>query len=165
MRFALLTCLLAAPMLFGSPAWAQAPGETVDVAGWKIHNDKNADGSQTCVAMWKFDDESMVGFGADTNKLTYLIVSEPEAELTKDQQIQVKYKVDGGKQRVATGIATSKVMVVIPISSPDTEFAAFGAGTNLVVDFGGDSYEEPLGGSKNAIKALGQCIGGAMANP
>jgi len=165
MRLALLACLLAGPMFLAGAAQAQAPGETIDVGGWKVHNDRNGDGSQTCVVMWKFDDDSTVGFGADTNKLTYLIVSEPEAELTKDQQIQVKYKVDGGKQKIAKGVATSKVMVVIPIATPDLDFAAFGAGTNLIVEFGGETYEEPLGGSKAAIMALGQCIGEAVANP
>ena len=164
MRLALLSSLLAA-LFLSAPVNAQAPGQTIDVSGWKVHNDKNDDGSQTCVAMWKFDDESMVGFGADTNKLTYLIVSEPEAELTKDQQIVVKYKVDGGKPKTVKGTATSNVMIVIPISNPDQDFATFGAGEKLAVEFGGESYEEPLAGSKTAIKALGRCIGEAVANP
>ncbi len=154
---------LAAPLFAASQARAQAPGETIDVGGWKVHSDKNDDGSQTCVAMWQFDDKSMVGFGADTNNLTYLIVSEPEAGLTKNQKVQFKYRVDAGKQKVATGIATSNQMVVVPIADPDADFNAFQAGNTLHVEFGGDTYDEALGGSGDAIKALATCIVGANA--
>jgi hypothetical protein len=156
--------LIAAALLcsgMAGPAAAQAVGETIDVQGWKIHLDKNDDGTHTCAAMWQYDDKSAVGFAADTGNHTFLIVSEPDADLKKNQKVQVKYHVDETKTKTVMGIATSSVMLVIPISDPDTDFAAFGSAKTLYADFGGDNYEEPLEGSRGAIRALGRCIANA----
>lgn len=164
-----LVTLAAAALLGGAlslaqPAFAQAPGETIDVGGWKIHNQKNDNDSQTCVAMWKYDDDSSVGFGADTNNLTYLIVSEPAVSLIKDRQYEVKYHAGSGRTKTGMAIATSKVMLVLPIPDPDVDFKAFAAAKNIVVEFSGNSYEEPMGGSQAAIKALAQCVASAAIN-
>lgn len=151
-------------ILVSGPAMAQAVGETIDVQGWKVHLDKNDDGSQTCAAMWKYDDNSSVGFAADSNNNTFLIVSEPDAGLKKNQKYQVKYKADKLKQKTAMGIATSGTMLVIPISDPDADFAAFGTAETLYASFGGDDYEEPLESAHDAIRALGRCIANAPAH-
>ena len=142
-------------------AGAQAVGETIDVQGWKVHLDKNDDGSHTCAAMYRFDDKSAVGFAADTENRTFLIISEPESALKKNQKYEVTYKVDKRREKTAMGIATSGVMLVIPITDPDTDFGTFGAGGTLYATFGGEDYEEPLDGAKAAIRALGRCIAGA----
>ena len=156
-----LVILALAIIALPSVGHAQAVGETIDVQGWKVHLDKNADGSATCVAMWTFDDESAVGFAADTNKNTFLIVSEPEAELVKNRKYEVKYSVDGGKTKRVMAVATSKVMLVVPISDPDADFGAFGRAKAINVEFGGDTYEEPLEKARGAIQALGRCVVGA----
>ena len=148
-------------LMTATPAPAQSVGETIDVQGWKVHLEKNADGSATCAAMWTFDDESAVGFAADTNKNTFLIVSEPEAELVKNRKYEVNYGVDGGKTRRVMAVATSKVMLVVPIGDPDADFAAFGRAKAINVEFGGESYDEPLQKARGAIQALGRCVAGA----
>ncbi len=157
--------LAAMLLLLGAGARAQGVGQTIDVHGWKVHLSANADGSHTCAAMWQFEDKSAVGFAADTDQHTFLIVSEPDAGLTKDQQYEAKFHVDGGKSKTVTGIATSAVMLVMPVSDPDDDFAALGAGKAVTVDFDGGSYEEPLQGSHDAIRALARCIAGAPAKP
>ena len=159
MRLAVLAAVSV--ITLSAPARAQAIGETIDVQGWKLHLDKNADGSATCAAMWKYDDDSAVGFAADTNKNTFLIISEPEAELVKDRKYEVKYSVDGSKSKRTMAVATSTVMLIVPITDPDADFGAMGRGKALTVEFGGESYEEPLEKSRGAIQALGRCIAGA----
>jgi hypothetical protein len=160
-RHAALSALLVT--LACAPASAQAVGETIDVQGWKVHLDKNDDGSLTCAAMWKYDDKSAVGFAADSGNRTFLIISEPDAELKKNQKYQVKYNVDKSKQKTAMGVATSNTMLVVPIEDPDTDFAAFGKAETLYASFGGDDYEEPLDSPHDAIQALGRCIANAPA--
>jgi phosphopantothenoylcysteine synthetase/decarboxylase len=154
---------LAALAPVSGPASAQAVGETIDVQGWKLHLDRNDDGTHTCAAMWRYEDKSAVGFAADTGNHTFLVISEPDAELKKNQKYQVKYKVDKSKQKTAMGIATSSTMLVVPIEDPDTDFAAFGNAETLYASFGGDDYEEPLESTKDAIRALGRCIANAPA--
>jgi hypothetical protein len=114
--------------------------------------------------MWRYEDKSAVGFAADTGNHTFLVISEPDAALNKGEKYQVKYKVDKSKPKTALGIATSTVMLVVPIDDPDTDFAAFGNAETLYASFGGDDYEEPLESTKDAIKALGRCIANAPAS-
>lgn len=158
MRIALLAAIL---LLVAGAAQAQAVGETIDVKGWKVHLEGNDDGTYTCAAMWQFDDKSAVGFAADSGQHTFLIVSEPDAGLTKDREYPAKFHVDHGKPKAVTGIATSAVMLVLPIANPDVDFAAMGAGKAVTVEFGGETYEEPLQGSHEAIRALARCIAAA----
>lgn len=153
--------LIVVFLVTATSAIAQSVDETIDVQGWKVHLETNADGSATCAAMWTFDDDSAVGFAADTNKNTFLIVSEPEVELVKNRKYEVKYGIDGGKTKRVMAVATSKVMLVVPISDPDAEFAAFGRAQAINVEFGGEAYEEPLQKARGAIQALGRCVVGA----
>jgi hypothetical protein len=146
------------------PAYGQAVGETIDVQGWKVHLDKNDDGTHTCAAMWKYEDKSAVGFAADTGNRTFLIISEPDAGLSKGEKYQVKYHVDKAKQKTVMGIATSSAMLVVPIEDPDTDFTLFGKAETLYASFGGDDYEEPLDSPHDAIRALGRCIANAPAS-
>ncbi len=158
MRVAPLAAVL---LLAAGAAQAQAVGETIDVKRWKVHLAGNDDGSYTCAAMWRFDDDSAVGFAADSGQHTFPVVSEPEAGLTKDKEYPARFHVDHGKPKTVTGIATSSVMLVLPIANPDVDFAAMGAGKAVTVEFRGATYEEPLQGSHEAIRALGRCIAGA----
>ena len=155
--FATLLALTVVPVV-AQPAFAQGPGETINVAGWRIHNQKDADGSQTCAAVWTYDDKSFVGFTVNTDNQTFLVISEPEAELTKNESVQFKYRVDKGPAKTVNAIATSPKMVVAPISDPDVDFAAFRKGKTLFVEFGGDTYEDSLDHANEAIKGLGACI-------
>ena len=157
------TAPLAAAVLLAASgaARAQDVGDTIDVKGWKVHLERNDDGTYTCAAMWRFENESAVGFAADSAKNTFLVLSEPQAGLVKDRQYPAKFHVDGGKTKTVTGTATSTVMLVMPIADPDTDFAALGAGNAVAIEFGGETHEKPLRGSHDAIRALARCIAGA----
>ena len=156
--------LVAGLMVASLPALAQAPGQTIDVGGWKVSNSKNSDGSQTCVAINVFDDKSIVGFSADTNNATMFLFSEPGAKLKESTQYPVSYKVDKDAPVMGIGIATSAEMLVVPEANPDVMFNKFMAGSSLFVTVGSKTYEEPLDGSSDAIKALASCVKAAMAN-
>lgn len=146
------------------PAHAQAPGQTIEVGGWKISNSKNAAGLQTCVSIYIFDDKSIVGFSADTEGTTTFLFSEPDAKLTEGKQYPVSYKVDKDAPTVGTGVATSAEMLVVPEPNPDVMFSKFIAGNALFVTVAGKTFEEPLDGSGDAIKALASCVKAAVAN-
>ena len=145
--------LAAALLLLAGAARAQAVGETIDLKGWKIHLSRNDDETYTCAAMWPFTNKSSIGFAADSAQHTFLIIDEPAADLTKDKEYSAKFHVDRGKSKAVTGIATSTSMLVMPISDPDTDYAALGAGKAVTVEFGGKFYEKPLQGSHEAIRA------------
>ena len=160
------TPLLAALALcVAAAAHAQSVNQTIDHDGWHIRLESNRDGSYTCAAMWPFDDHSSVGFAADTGQHTFLVVSEPEAGLTKDATYPVSFRPGAGKPRTSTGTATSTAMLVIPVADPDTDFTALAAAADVTFEFNGDSYKEPLTTPKEAIRALGRCIAGAPTHP
>lgn len=162
---AILTVLaLPAALATTRPALAQAPGQTIDVGGWKISNSKNAAGLQTCVSIYVFDDKSIVGFSADTEGTTTFLFSEPDAKLTQGKQYPVSYKVDKDAAVSGTGVATSGEMLVVPEPNPDVMFNKFIGGNSLFVTVAGKTFEEPLDGSGDAIKALASCVKAAVAN-
>ena len=153
---AVLACL-AVPL--ATPVLAQAPGEVIDVGGWKIGNNRGDKGLQTCTALFVFDDKSIVGFAADTDGDTFFLVSEPDAKLTPNQQLQIKFDIDGGKTQTGMGVATSPEMAIVPIPAANVGpmFTAFQKGNNLNITMGAKTYEEPLVGSSDAIDALAKC--------
>lgn len=162
-RFA-LTAVLAttlATAALATPASAQAIGQTIDVGGWKISATKNADGSSMCNATLVYDDKSIIGFAANNDKQVFFLVSEPTANLTKNEETQVKFHIDDAAPITGTGIATSSTMLVVPVPSErvSSVFKAMMGGDTLFISLGADEFEEPLKGSSNAIQALAKCEG------
>ena len=156
MRYIGLALALCA---FALPATAQKVGQSLDVGGWKIASDLNADGSTGCTATFVYDDKSVIAFALDNDNTHMFIVSEPTAKMTAGQQTQLTYRIDDGKNITGLGIAanTTTLAVPIPPDALDGVYAAFKAGNSLFIKLGREEFEEPLDGSSNAITALAKC--------
>ena len=106
----------------------------------------------------------MVGFSAANNGGTTFFFQEPQAKLKDGAQYPVSFQIDKNVAVTGIGVAVSPVMLVVPVTDPDTVFAQLAAGDNLSVTVAGQSFDEPLVGSNKAITALASCIKAAMAN-
>ena len=144
---------------FALPASAQKVGQTIEVGGWKISSDTNADGSTGCTATFVYDDKSVIAFALDNDNTHMFIVSEPTAKMTAGSQTQLTYRIDDGKTIGGMGIAANATTLAVPIppDSLDDIYAAFKAGNSLFIKLGKEEFEEPLDGSSNAITALAAC--------
>jgi len=151
--------LAAAALLFGGlPALAQSAGQTIDVGGWKVTRMHNPDGSfKQCNATMTYDDKSILGFAASAEKKVYVVIIEPEFKLTEGQVYKASYKLDGAPAVAADAIAASANTLVIPIASEGPFMDGAMAANSLTIEAGGQTIEEPLDGSKNAINQLGEC--------
>ena len=156
MRILLASLALAA---IASPALAQPAGGTIDVGGWKVSDTRENGAFQGCSAVNKFDDGSIVGLAA-TKEVTFLIVSEPKSGLTLKQKYQIKYSFDNGKQTTAEGEAHGPDTMLVPI--PDSDVAPFMSAGKLNLSYGGNDYEEPLDGSKDAVTQMSTCMNAGL---
>ena len=159
LRMALLGLAALGVSAYVSPASAQKLGESIDVGGWKVSMSTNKDGSTACLALFQYDDKSIIGFSSDNDDTHMFLVSEPTAKMTEGKQFNMTYRIDSGKPIPGLGVAASSTMLVSPIiGDVGTIYKAFMAGNNLYVTLGGEEFEEPLVGSSNAIDALGECF-------
>lgn len=146
------------------PAFAQKAGETIDVGGWKVSRTVKPDGSfKTCTATMLYDDKSIVGFAGSTLAQTYIVAIEPDFKLTEGQTYAAKFHVDDDKPTAAEAIAADATTLVFPIDNPAKVFTAIQKGNTLTIDAGGNSIDEPLGGSNDALAALAKCIQAATS--
>ena len=150
--------------LLAVPALAQSAGQTIDVGGWKVTRMHNPDGSfKQCNSTIKYDDDSILAFAFAASKQTYIVIIEPDFKLTEGQTYKSKYSLDGKVEVSADAIAADAKTLVIPVADSDAFMPAAMAGNTLKIVAGGETVEEPLAGSKDAINQLGVCIGAGMS--
>jgi len=162
-RSLMLAAAAALLGLPGLPALAQSAGQTIDVGGWKVMRLHNADGSfKQCTAKITYDDKSILAFAVAASKKVYVVIIEPDFKLTEGQVYKAKYNIDKKTMVSADAVAADATTLVIPIENDSPFMEGAMAGNTLTIDAGGESIEEPLAGSKDAINQLGQCAVAAL---
>lgn len=151
--------LAAAMILAGAvPALAQSAGQTIDVGGWKVTRMHNPDGTfKQCNATMTYDDKSILAFAASAEKKVYVVIIEPEFKLTEGQTYKSSFRLDANPAVAADAIAASVKTLVIPIADDDAFMSGAMTASTLTIEAGGQTIEEPLDGSKNAINQLAEC--------
>jgi hypothetical protein len=165
-RSMVLAAVLAATVLLGlsaAPALAQSAGQTIDVGGWKVTRTHKADGSfEQCSSNIKYDDKSILAFAVNAAGKVFLVIVEPDFKLIEGQTYKAKYRLDKTSAVSADAVAADKTTLVIPVANEDAFMPAAMAGNNLVIEAGGETVEEPLAGSKDAINQLATCVAAGM---
>ncbi len=147
------------------PALAQAPGQTIDVAGWKVDREHNADNSfKQCSAIMTYDDKSVLGIIAGADKKVSVVMIDPAFDYIVGQTYKADVSVDKGAALSVDAVAGTKTGLLIPIppDKDDAFMAAMMAGDMLNVDVAGKVAQNPLAGSGKAITQLGQCMAAGL---
>ena len=164
MRHLNILAMAALCSLPAVPALAQDAGQTIDVGGWKVTRMHNPDGSfKQCNATIQYDDKSILAFAASAAKQVYIVIIEPDFKLTERQTYKAKYSLDGKAAVSADAVASDPTTLVIPVENDAVFMPGAMAANNLKIEAGGQTVDEPLDGSKDAITQLGSCAAAAMS--